>query len=159
MTARAMMWAVLCRRTSRASGSRSVRIWNEASGGSGGSSRLRSTTSPLTLAATAACARRLPIDSATSRGRVPGATWRAEPSGSFRVIMGGIGSGSPAGVHAPTTGVPRAGHFELDEGSCYGGPGELAFPHRDSFAISPLLQLPPDPPAADLAFAGGPTYA
>src|SRR5438876_4692988 len=42
---------------------------------------------PLTLAATAAWARRLPIDSATSRGRVPSGTCLVEPSGRRRVIM------------------------------------------------------------------------
>ena len=43
MTARAMMWAQLCRSTSRASGSLSVRIWKVTSAGSAGSSRSRST--------------------------------------------------------------------------------------------------------------------
>src|SRR5437660_798503 len=42
---------------------------------------------PLTLAATAAWARRLPIASATLRGRVPSGTCLVEPSGSRRVSI------------------------------------------------------------------------
>src|SRR5205823_5730968 len=62
-------------------------IWNDTSGLSAGSSRSRSTTAPSTLAATAAWARRLPMPSATSRGRVPGAAGLVEPSGSLSMTM------------------------------------------------------------------------
>ena len=72
-------------------------------------SRSRSTTVPLTLAATAAWASRLPMDSATSRGRVPAATWRAEPSGSLRVSMGADSEGVDR-TATPTTGRPAKRH-------------------------------------------------
>src|SRR4051812_4113786 len=124
ITARAMTWAQECRNTSSASLSRSVSTANDASLLVATISRSRSVTTPSTLAATAAWARRLPIDSATSRGRVPGGTSREEPSGSFRVIMvrsrrSGVGPPLRQACRWPGHGWSRYG-FGVRAGRLYG---------------------------------------
>src|SRR5947209_1992894 len=109
MTARAMTWAQLWRSTSSAAGSLSVRTWKACS--PSGNSRSRSTTSPSSRAATAAWASRLPMPSATWRAVAPWGASLAEPSGSFRVGMGGVlGSGAFAVML-------RSGHHADDRGS------------------------------------------
>src|SRR4051794_9985492 len=80
-------WAITCavewRRTWRPSSLLSVTMATAAWSGNG---RPRSSSDPSTLAATAALARRLPIDAATSPAVVPAAYSRSEPSGREIVI-------------------------------------------------------------------------
>ena len=79
-----MTWAVEWRSTSSASRSFSVKILSSTGAVVPFSSgRSRSTTSPLTTAATAASASRLPMPAATSRGRTPSGYSLIEPSGSL----------------------------------------------------------------------------
>src|SRR5687768_7714411 len=86
-------WAIRCavewRYTSRASGSRSVRIRIVVSCSIGW---LRSIIRPSTWATMAALARRAPIRSATSRGVAPFGVSSDEPSGSVIVMFGAWGT-------------------------------------------------------------------
>ncbi len=90
MMARAMMWAVECRRTSSASRSLGVRI--RISIGAVVAIFERpievDDLAPAT-AATAASASRLPIPAATSRGLTPSGYSLTEPSGSLIWTIGG----------------------------------------------------------------------
>src|SRR4051794_14628676 len=94
-----MTWAVEWRKTWRPSSLSPVMIATLAPSGSG---RPRSHSSPSTTAATAALARREPIDSATVAAVAPCGRERCEPSGSV-IVMSAIGgqvyesvaSGSP----------------------------------------------------------------
>ena len=83
VTAWAMTWAVEWRSTWRPA---SVSLVMMATRSWSCSGRPRSTSSPSTVAATAALASRLPIDDATSPAVVPAGYSRAEPSGREIVI-------------------------------------------------------------------------
>jgi hypothetical protein len=83
VTACAITCAVEWRRMWRPSSVESVTMATAAWSGSG---RSRSNSAPSTVAATAALARRLPIDVATSPAVVPAAYSRSEPSGRVIVI-------------------------------------------------------------------------
>src|SRR5947209_10988260 len=89
-TAWAMTWAVEWRRTYRPSSVLSVTTETVAPSGSGVS---RSTSRPSTVAATAALARRLPIDDARSAPVDPSGNERADPSGSVTVMSAIDGRG------------------------------------------------------------------
>ena len=85
-TAWASTWAVEWRIVNRPRSDSAVTIAT-ASPSSSGHTRSRST--PLTSAITAASPSRRPMDDASSPAVVPGATWRAEPSGSV-IVMSAI---------------------------------------------------------------------
>ena len=83
VTAWAMTCAVECRSTWRPGSVSTVTMATRAWSGRG---RVRSTSSPSTVAATAALASREPIDDATSAAVVPAGYSRSEPSGRVIVI-------------------------------------------------------------------------
>src|SRR6185437_14788953 len=97
-TACAMTWAVECRSTASASGSRSVRMRRLSPSCTG---RRRSRTSPSTSRATAALARRGPTAAAASRPLAPSGRSSPLPSGRVTFMLGSIQT--RAGTLAPMT--------------------------------------------------------
>src|SRR5688500_11568684 len=67
--------------------------------------RSRSTVTPSTEAATAASARRRPIEAATSAGVTPAEYWRVEPSGSLTVTWSATPRAVLSGGHPRTPGL------------------------------------------------------